>query len=319
MSKGKKVIASRPTKGKRYDAQERETLASQIDTCVKTDVGNAKNIAEAVKDMDVLSLIGPDETNPNKLFGYKPSQIRHTADTYRAVRCSMKLSILEHSGKYERTRELLEEVVKFFNTSGKKNPCSQMLVAKTEGNVIKQELHDNATEGFVEVWNRSSNLQITLAELKKDYGDLQKHADTKIGRWAELVAKRTTILEDQDVHTTLQGQPVTLTGQRVETYADPICRAYFEAIEADKVKEAERRRKLTDKQKGLDSIKSEIEKIDTIIDQLDGGKPAIGKWTDDSSIAICDAWRGVKFALQIVEESMKEGKTVTAAQMKKSK
>ena len=315
MSKGKKVIASRPTKG----TQERETIASQIDTCVKTDVGNAKKIAEAVKDMDVLSLIGPDEINPKKLFGYKPSQVRHTVDTYRATRCAMMLSVLEHSGKYERTKELLVEVVKFYSASGKKAPCRQMLVEKTEGNNVTQELHDNATEGFAEVWNRSSNMQITLPELQADYEALSKHADTMCGRWAERVAKRTVILENQDVQTTFKGQPVTLTGQSVETYADPVCRAYFEAIEADKVKEAERRRKLTAKQKGLDSIKSEIEKIDTTIDQLDGGKPAIGKWTDDSSIAICDAWQGVKAALQVVEAAMKEGKTVTPAMMKKSK
>ena len=321
MSKGKKVIASRPTKGKRYGTQERATQAGQIVKMIQTDTSNAKNIANTVKDMDVLSLIGPDEKNPKKLYGYKPSQIRHTTDTYRAIFGAAMTGILEHgeSDKYSRTKELLLEVVSYYVASGKKNPCGQMLVEKTEGNVIKHELHDNATEGFSEVWTRHSNEGITLEELKKDWLDLWGHADTTVTRWAGRVAKRTVILENQDVQTTFKGQPITLTGQRVETYADPVCRAYFEAIEADKKKEAERRRKLTATQKGLDSIKSEIGKIYTILDQLDGGKPAIGKWTDDSSRAICDAWQNVRAALKVVEATMKDGKTVTAAQMKKSK
>ena len=184
MSNDKKVVASRPTKGKRYGAEERKTHASQIVNCVKTDVSNEQNIAKAVEGMHVLSLIGPDEKNPKKLFGYKPSQIRHSVDTYRGTRCAVMLAILDSSSKYPRTQDLLVEVVKYFSESGKKAPCRQMLVEKTEGNNVTQELHDNVTEGFSEVWNRSSNLQITLPELQADFESVLKHADTTITRWA---------------------------------------------------------------------------------------------------------------------------------------
>lgn len=319
MSGNKKVTASRPTTGKRFTPAECKAQAARFADMVGTDERIVKDIALAVEDAHVLDFISPEEKSDKKLFGYKAAQIRHSKDTFRRAQGAMMRAILANTSGtsvFVRTADLLVEVANYWEKSGKKGPCNKMLVEKTVDGELVQELHDDATEGFVTAWGLCSNLQVTLPELRESWLALVKHADTKMTRWAEKTAKR-TITVKQDVKTTHMGQPVTLKDQDVVVYADPVCRAYFEDADSKRKAESDRKSKLTDKQKGIANVDTQIKNIAAVIERLDVGKPAAGKWSDDSSVALNAAWQNVVAALEDVKVTMSKGNVLTKAQATK--
>jgi hypothetical protein len=277
----------------------------------KAEVSDDDNLDAISELVGVLDFVKPDTTNPKELWGYDPTDIYHTAHSFRKVEGAMAIAYLNHGSKREQyadVRDVLIAMVKQYQRTGK-NPIASLL--KDD-----DTYHENATDDFIAAWD-GLNMDYGRNALVGMYRKLMKHTDTIMRRWRAKVAKRTHVVPE-DVVETYKGQEVLLKDQMVEVIADPIVRKYEESKAAERAAEAEKERNKNARAKGLIQVSKDIEVREEQISTLMHIEKEIPmQWNAASRPAIIAAYEQILEGEKALKAAFNAGRCNKAAPKKK--
>lgn len=268
--------------GKLRSTESRKALADAMIVINQSEVRQKKDLDKIGSAVSLLHFVKPETTDPAKLYGYTTDDIIHTDDSYRHATCDFGIAYLKHGlgyDLYEDSRDVMIALLEHKRTAGGRAPIKSML--EEDGS-----LHKNVTDAFRDAYG---NGELGYHGVNAEWKKLDKHVTDRMPRIAEQLAKR-KVTTRGDIQRMISGTEVILKNQKITVYADATARAYFEALETEKTKSAEKERKKNARTKGLETVKQTITDQGDYISSLENVEKEIPmQWNAKSRPAIIKA------------------------------